>query len=78
MYFRGHFLNEQMDAEAERLLDVCEAEDIDNEREVVTNNIIEEQTQEESSSYTRVPCGLKLKIKLCSTHAPQEKNLHVL
>ena len=36
-----------MNAEAERLLEVCEAEDIDTLRDAVTN--IEEQAQEEST-----------------------------
>ena len=47
-----------MDADAERLLEVCEAEDIDTVREVVTNDI-EEQAQEESSYTTRVRCGVE-------------------
>ena len=47
-----------MDAEAERLLDVCEAEGIDNVREVVTNNYYYRGT-DPRREYTRVRCGVE-------------------
>ena len=55
-----------MNADAERLLEVCEAEDIDTVWEIVTNDVIEEQAQEESTQEFLV--GLKLKMKLCCTN----------